>query len=102
MPNPTYLLWFDAPVGLGRSVPGRRPGAEVPGRVACLEMLRRDGRCEGLELGAEVDAIDWTGFEAGVAALDALDLHGPQVVLVPVGIGEARRDGPLPDGCAGK
>ena len=40
-------------------------------------------------LGAEVASIDWTGFEAGVAALDALDVYGPRVVLVPVGIGEA-------------
>lgn len=61
-------------------------GAEVPGRVACLEMLRRDGRCEGVELGAPVASIDWTGFEAGVAGLDA---HSPQVVLVPVPRGEA-------------
>lgn len=64
-------------------------GAEVPGRVACLEIVRRDGHCEGLVLGAEVASIDWTGFEAGVAALDALDVYGPRVVLVPVGIGEA-------------
>lgn len=62
-------------------------GAEVPGRVACLEMLRR-GHCEGLELGAEVEAIDWSGFEAGVAGLDALDVHGPQMALVSVPQGE--------------
>lgn len=61
------------------------PGADVPGRVAAMAALRRDGRVDGMHVGAAASAIDWTGLDAAVARLDAADVHGPQVVLVPRG-----------------
>lgn len=62
---------------------GVEAGDRVPGRVVALEVFRRTGRCEGIEVGAEADAIDWTGLEEAVAWLDQQDVHGPQGVRVP-------------------
>ncbi|MDO9016111.1 MAG: hypothetical protein Q8S73_12655 [Deltaproteobacteria bacterium] len=59
------------------------PGADVPGRVAAMEALRRDGRVDGMHVGVAAGAIDWAGLDAAVARLDAEDVHGPQVVLMP-------------------
>lgn len=58
-------------------------GADVPGRVAAMEAMRRGGRADGVRVGAAVGAIDWMGLDAAIARLDAADVHGPQVVLVP-------------------
>lgn len=59
------------------------PGERVPGRVVALEVFRRTGRCQGVEVGAEVDAIDWRGLEDAIVWLDQQDVHGPQGVRVP-------------------
>lgn len=58
-------------------------GSRVPGRIVALELYRRTGRCDGVDVGAESGAIDWCGIEEAVAWLDAQDVHGPQVVWVP-------------------
>lgn len=59
------------------------PGDRVPGRIVAMDLYRRTGRCEGIEVGAEADATDWTGLEEAVAWLDQQDVHGPQGVRVP-------------------
>ncbi|TAJ74429.1 MAG: hypothetical protein EPO42_14515 [Gallionellaceae bacterium] len=58
-------------------------GARVPGRIVALDLYRRTGRCEGVEVDVESGAIDWCGIEEAVAWLDAQDVHGPQVVRMP-------------------
>lgn len=65
------IHWSRVPIH-GATSDGPFPeGADVAARVIACEALRRGESVSGVEVGAERDAIDWSGLDEAITTLDA-------------------------------
>lgn len=80
------IHWTNVPMYLQTDRGEVATGERVPGRTVCLDILRRTGACEGIDVGAAVKDIDWDGLDEALRWVDGLDAdyEGPLMVLVPV------------------